>query len=154
MTRITSSRSSQTIVSECVWHLAGRDFYSAAALDRLLTSSLTQSKTAVEQPPYKSLEELARDLDHLCSPQELARRLDALAEAGWLERHGGPKAPQYRIKLQGVERSMRELGWDQEEAPVLTCSLRTVRSQSAMIEASSIPANRPPGTAIQLENTR
>ena len=128
MTGITSSRSSQTILSECVWHLAGRDFYSAALLDRLLTSALTQSETADEQPPHKSLEELARDLDHLCSPQELARRLDALTEAGWLEKHGDPETPHYRIKQRGVERGMRELGWDQEDAPVLRCSPRTVRS--------------------------
>jgi len=117
MTQLTSNRPNQLVVSEGLWRLTGGDFYSAAVLAQLLTSSLSADGPS-KQPDCTSPAELARGMNHLCSPQALTRRLDALAEAGWVEKHNDSQDSQYRVNLEAVERDLRQLGWDLEDALV------------------------------------
>ena len=135
-------RQRMVIVRECIWSLVDEDFYAAAALGQMIYWSLRtedidaylreeanrmrQTGEQVNVPltygwVYKTAEELAQELLDICSRQTMARRLDALVTAGWLEKRNNPRHQwdrtlQYRPNLQAIDEGLQELGYSLEDA--------------------------------------
>lgn len=130
------------VVRECLWKLTDKDFYSAAVLGQLLywtlrTKDIDEYLAAEAQRMaqegdranveatggwvYKSAAELSEELLQICSRPTVNRRLDALVEAGWLERRNNPnhqwdRTLQYRPDLRAIDEGLQEMGYSLEDA--------------------------------------